>query len=174
METSVQNASAFHSKTLQHCVARKLITQVHISATIALPSSVPCCKHTSDVWWCATYCALWGPWQNFCPPPSTHTPHHCWPLKTGPSQVVAALWREVGPLCLRGGAAPHMINDLARPSGHETWFIHEGFHLHVSEYLTPVTVSAGCWHTKQHGLCTTAPSRLFTRRSFYRSPEKRR
>lgn len=94
------------------------------------------------------------------PPPSTHTPHHRRPLKTGPSQVVVALWREVGPLCLRGGAAPHMINDLARRSGHETWFIHEGFHLHVSEYHTPVTVSAGCWHTKQHSLSTTdEPSR---------------
>lgn len=85
METVVQNASAFHSKTLQHCVARKLITQIDISVTIALPSSVPCCKHTSDVWWCATYCALWGPWQNY--PPPHPAPQHT-------RLTTAALWRR--------------------------------------------------------------------------------
>lgn len=47
-------------------------------------------------------------------------------------------------LCLQGGATPRMINGLARADGHEACFIHEGFHLHALEILTPVTVSTGC------------------------------
>lgn len=42
-----------------------------------------------------------------------------------------------------------MINGLARSHGHETCFIHEGFHLHVSESLAPVMGSAGCWCTQR-------------------------
>lgn len=52
-----------------------------------------------------------------------------------PSQAAVALRWEVGPFCPLGGAAPLMINGLARPGGHERCFIHEGFHLHVAENL---------------------------------------
>lgn len=46
-------------------------------------------------------------------------------------------------LCLQGGATPRMINGLARADSGEACFIHEGFNLHASEILAPVTSSAG-------------------------------
>lgn len=46
-------------------------------------------------------------------------------------------------LCLQGGATPRMINGLARADGGEACFIHEGFNLHASEILAPVTSSPG-------------------------------